>query len=206
MELNLWPVCDVRVGMRRILPLLALAGGLAGMFLSGTQVPLDRLLQNVEANLDNYPDRAEAHYLLGRLHSLAFSEMTRTTSVYAQPGNLPVLDDRSYTGPARPPEKSSLSAEARTHFERCLENYRKAIGQKPASALYHYSLGWIAEQAISFASELRADNNWQQLALNEYREAYRLSKDGDLATQGHLLPYIATEAGQGVIRLNGSMP
>ena len=58
----------MRSVISRILQVLVLAGGLTEYF-SVMMVPLDRLLLNVETQLDRYPDKSRGYCVPGRLHS-----------------------------------------------------------------------------------------------------------------------------------------
>ncbi len=64
--------------MRRFLFVLAVIGLVPAMATArwafqGAPVPLERLLTNVKAHLEAHRDDPHAYYVLGRLHSLAWS-------------------------------------------------------------------------------------------------------------------------------------
>ncbi len=158
-------------------------------FMRGEKVPLDRLVENVTANFAEYANQADAHYLLGRLESLAFSGEADSLEVFGRSDEqqLPVVATWSWVQEKTqaPPSATVLSTKTQELFFSSVEHYRQAIALDSKEALYHFSLGWMAEQAQRFAAQLGQPprnltgsdpTTWRLLAIREYREAYRLSE------------------------------
>lgn len=154
--------------MRAVFLLSLLPAFACGLFLSWPEVPVDRLKTNVKAHSAESGNPAEAQYLLGRLDSLAFSERVRSQKTAGPPRSTKVMPTK-----------------IRDLFFSSIEHYRQAIALSPESALYHFSLGWMADEALVFYPQLRSPPTnliandrtmtWRLLAIREYREAYRLS-------------------------------
>ena len=177
--------------IRRLSVFGILAFPLFGEFDPGTNVPLDRLIRNVTPIVQRRPD-AFGHYLLGRLYSLVFAAETPqdVVPILMKPDaknrdGLPELAAPYGDGPTSFVSKRPLTARRRQGLHSCLEHYSRAIAAAPKVPLYHYSLGWVREQAAQFARELGPPPNspadpenarraWLEQALAEYRTAFRL--------------------------------
>ena len=69
---------------------LAAPALLHAMFAMPESAPVDRLIKNTEAYLAKNPDKAEAHYTLGRIHYLAFILQAETIPAFrGREGELP---------------------------------------------------------------------------------------------------------------------
>ncbi len=53
-----------------------------GVWMRPTQAPVGRLVRNLDAAVREHPDSAQGHYLLGRVHSLAFTLKRREINVW----------------------------------------------------------------------------------------------------------------------------
>ncbi len=179
--------------------------------------PLERLLPNVQRYVQQHPNDAHGHYILGRLHSLAFARGMKTSVLYCP--NKP-LDFSPYEPffAERQKELSEPDNAALSHLAASIRHYRIAVRLKPKEALYWLGLAWVLEQGIKFADKLPAPflekpkivaaEEWRKEALNAYRQAFRLSVEKDLAQSNFLrgtlgLPSgsIAQEAGEAILRL-----
>ena len=119
-------------------------------FVTGEKVPLDRMIANVKSQFREYENKAEAHYLLGRLESLAFSGEADSVAVFRHEGErqLPQVAFWSWVHEqSEAPPQAPLSANAVDLFFSSVEHYRQAIALDSREALYYFSLGWMAEQA-----------------------------------------------------------
>ena len=65
----------LRVVMMSLLVLTASHSAWA-VFAMPSPAPVDRLIQNTQAYIDEHPDDATGYYTLGRIHYLAFSKST----------------------------------------------------------------------------------------------------------------------------------
>jgi hypothetical protein len=97
-----------------------------------SNVPVERLLENTRDYLRRRPDDAQAHYVLGRLHSMAFALGKEELQVASSPGPL----DR--TLPEFVPWESVITKRAGgiptvlapkqlVHLEASIRNYRQAV-------------------------------------------------------------------------------
>jgi hypothetical protein len=198
------------------LPLL-LAGLLQspfGLWVAPIELPLERLLRNVEDHIKKNPNDAQGYYVLGRLHSLAFAKETKTIAAYQ--------DDKRPL-PGLPPYESilvqrdaakKLTPEAMQHLGESIRNYQRATELGPNEAPAFLGLGWMLETGVKLAEQPNTfkqwkdlpqnANGWREGALAAYRKAYVLAVKPDLAS-GHVGPgansQISLEAGLGIERL-----
>lgn len=179
---------------------------LTAMWLMMPPVPMDRLILYTESVIRKNPNDAEGYYMLGRLQSLAFAMHTEAGAVLND-DKPPMLTDRT---PERKIGRTTgpLEATGIDHANRSLTNYRRAIELAPDSPLYHFSLGWMLEQCSHFADQLgaRPGGEWIDLALTEYRSAYRLASPEDRKKNLRLSPYLTEEAGSAVIEILKQQP
>jgi hypothetical protein len=196
---------------------LALAVPCAAIFVNaGQPVPLERLYRNVGALIQKNPKDPDAHYTLGRLHSLAFAReaqkdarVTRGNDAEKLPGFPPFEGVQ-----IRPMEPGKASDEALKHLGISIQEYTRATELDPRRSLFQLGLGWMLEQGVPYADRTPAPwlnppkkapaADWQQRSLDAYRKAYAMDRDKDLKS-GHQGPYadsaISLEAGEGILRL-----
>jgi hypothetical protein len=189
--------------------LLSLTALLGAHFPRGQKVPLDRLRKNVAAQFSEYRNPAEAHYLLGRLESLAFSEAADSVEVFPGPGHaaLPRVAVWSWVQENnQTPSPPRLAPQSKELFFSSIGHYRQAIALDPRNPLFRFSMAWMEQQGQRFVSEIGPPKpplapegettSWQTLAIRSYREAYRLAPT---PTRMGLGPQISVQAGQALI-------
>ncbi len=179
---------------------------LMAIFVGGPTVPMARLFSYTESVIKQNPSDAEAYYLLGRLHSLAFAQRTEL-GASVRDGEPPKLTDHLPNRVLRESTGKLTDADI-DHFNQSIANYKRAIELDPDSALYHFSLGWMQEQISNFAAAIGTDSNvdWIDRALAEYRAAYRLALPHDLKSRFYLEPYLSDEAGSSIIEILQKRP
>jgi hypothetical protein len=180
----------------------------------GVDVPVERLVTNVANYIKQHPQDAQGHYVLGRLHSLAYAHETNTLKINERnrqelPGFLPwesIIVKRSKQG--------ALTEKARNHLLESVRNYRRATELAPDQPMAFLGLGWMLESGAAYAPQLGAPpgearlgkdaNAWKKGALKAYRKAYSLALGGDLKRQAFgpaADPAISLEAGEGTVRI-----
>jgi hypothetical protein len=185
--------------MKAIASFLLLSSLAIAMFMHGEKVPVERLMANVKAHFAAYLNKAEADYLLGRLESLAFSGEAESVEVMGPSDNeqLPHVPFWAWVQETShaPVPLQTLSPRTRELFLSSIEHYRQAISLDSSQALYHFSLGWMAEQGQQFVSEIGSPadkiTSWRMLAIREYQEASRLAPTP--TTQG-IGPLVAAQS------------
>lgn len=208
---------------------LTLAAPGAARFASlGESVPIDRLLKNVGDYVAKRPNDAKGHYVLGRIHSLAFTQTVQEVRVITrdradgEDRPLALPEFHRYTSVLlveRDPGRGDLDAKARQHLARSVQHYRRATQLAPKEALYWLGYGWMLEQGAPYATVVAAPflprprkvgaDAWLEQALAAYRRAHALMLQDDLkqesfyATRGSS---ISLEAGEGILRLLGRRP
>ena len=153
----------------------------------GPQVPVDRLLANAIEDLRQHPDEAAREYLVGRLHSLKFSQQE---TAFRSPMPGPSVTPRTAPGP--------LMSEDIKEAEESIAHYRRAVELDPKSALYHFSLGWMLQEYSSHSKEHAA---LIDEALPEYRRAYHLALQEDLKQSYRFSALLSDQAGTAVVNI-----
>ncbi len=108
------------------------SAGFAKWAIRPRDVPVERLLENARAYLRRRPDDAQGHYVLGRLHSMAFAMGKNELTVANAPGPLDrtlpeflpydsVLSKRTGDAP------KVLTPKQLVHLEGSIRNYRRAV-------------------------------------------------------------------------------
>ena len=187
------------------------------MWVKPLRVPLERLLPNVQRYVQQNPKDAHGHYVLARLHSLAFAKGTKA-EVATHPNKPLYFSPLEPFFAERPKGAGAPDQTALDHLAKSIHHYRIAVQLKPEEALYWLGLGWVLEQGMKFADKLPAPflekpkivsaEEWRKQALNAYRQAFSLSIKKDLLMP-HLLRgewglpsgSIAWEAGEAILRL-----
>ena len=128
----------------------------SGMFMRAPEAPVDRLIENINAYLDEHPDDAEetakAHFLLARVHYIAFANQSPTIRS-GTPGSaeeLPNVTDPKIQW--LPEENQTLDEDALVaHAQEAIRHFMIVIAMEPDNALYHLGLAGILEQSADYA-------------------------------------------------------
>lgn len=136
-------------------------------------VPVDRVIANLEKLVANEPRVAQHRINLARAHVIAYA---------LKSGTIPVARGRESQGPAADPLRENVQPivkpttdpvkmkEARSHLGRALERYEQAIAIDPANALARLGHGWALEQSGATAKAIAAYRTAIDLAWkNEQR-------------------------------------
>ncbi len=153
----------------------AVAGGAMsrGMFMNASvKMPVDRAVGNVEAWIKEKPQDAQAYYVLGRIHSMAWAygpnlnlwgnpmgrgkDPATNAAGNADPfdGKLPGFAPYDSVEVRRDEAKKDATAEDMKHLEASIENYKKAVELAPKEALYELGLAWMLQEAGKVALNL----------------------------------------------------
>ena len=192
-----------------------IAGPASALFAPSPSVPTDRLITNINAYLKENPKDAQGHYLLARVHYMAF--VNRLDHVRSNdPGSaekLPRLTDPRQYGKAKG-EKID-EEQAVSHAIKAIDSFNQALRLDKDNALYHLGLAGLYEQAIPNANEMvpqpEVDNEdfpspkeqFITAALKHNLAAYKLDREAALAKEDIFLPFypVAYEAGKAYLRL-----
>lgn len=113
-----------------------------------TEIPVERLIENLERKLEAEPDNAQAHYLLARVHTMAFASGRNHARVNPDTG-APRFDDGA-SGTFIPPRgaapvsngQAETGKERREHLEVAICHYRRALELDPDHLPSQVGLGW----------------------------------------------------------------
>lgn len=205
--------------------LLALAPNARAMMMRPNQIPADRLIANLQAYIAEHPEDAQAYYLLGRVHYIAFFNKTESISGYGEGSaeelpNVPDPRSRMQQKPDQPLDTPEIIGHARL----AIANFQKAIDVDAENMMYHLGYAGILEQSAEHAEFIGklddlepldeddedAQGNLPDITTSYLEEAlainlfiYRESRDEALAKDSVFAPYypVAYEAGKAYLRL-----
>jgi hypothetical protein len=133
-------------------------------FASPQATPVDRLAKNIAAYVRENPNSADAYYLLGRIHGLAFRYNRGVVGTYGRDQNTDLpriardhLQDwlRIPSGDKTPP----LNDKERTkHLAESITNYAKAIQLDPVPAHYHLGLAFVLDKGRDYVAVVPPPN------------------------------------------------
>ena len=136
-------------------------------------VPLDRLVANLEASIAKEPKNAELRVNLARVHIMAFA--LKTTSI-------PVLRGMENKGPASkwlreneqpevtPTAEPAARKEAADHLSKAIQGYQEAIALAPDNAIARLGLAWAYQQSKDIPKAVAAYRAAIDVAWPQERE------------------------------------
>lgn len=128
------------------------------------EVPIDRIITNLEKDAEADPKSAATRHALARLHAMAYALRADTMKVRKrdqekgpawfgyEPKNMPFQ-----ATPSQDPEKEQKAFE---HLEKAIKLYAQTVELEPANALARLGHGWVLDQA-----------GQKEKAIAEYRQA-----------------------------------
>lgn len=151
-------VCTVVVSF-----LAAAAANAMFMRADTEKVPIDRLIANLEAQLEKEPKNVQKRFALARVHAMAFFRGLTEMEVNKR-DNLPWFG--YCNGLEHFPKKKGgdSSANAQAHLGRAIAHLRQVTTEAADNALYHLGYAWCLDQAGKTAD-----------ARTEYRKALELA-------------------------------
>jgi hypothetical protein len=116
------------------------------------QVPIDRLVANLEAELKKDPKNVQTPVNLGRLHAMAYALKTDTfPAARSKTGEveLPAYPPGSPELPrvVRPTSTPEQTAAAARHLKESIRHYEAALELEPDNMTARLGHGWVMEQA-----------------------------------------------------------
>jgi len=120
-------------------------------------VPVKRLVRNLTSRVEKNPKDAHAHYVLARVHSMAWARGTETLPVNPPekkdgvPGFAPWQTVREGRGAEAAPDRAATG-----HFHRSVVHYRHAVRLDGAQAVHHLGLAWMLDSGSRWVRVLGA--------------------------------------------------
>jgi hypothetical protein len=144
--------------MKRLLVLFALVPTVACAELRmGEEVPVKRLIKNVEASLKSKPADADQLFLLARLHSMAYALKKPAPPVYFKKWRDSASEFRFAPWVAIQLKvevaEATLSAPRLQHLRTSYLNYQKVVALNPESSLPKLGWGWVSEEAAQYPAQ-----------------------------------------------------
>jgi hypothetical protein len=114
-------------------------------------MPLDRVVANLDKFLKDHPDDAEAHYRLGRAHTMALETKTESVLAFGNEEHARPAEGswakrnwgRDKNAPQATPEQ------LKEHLRQAVEHLNKAISLRPQEARYRLTLACALEAGQS---------------------------------------------------------
>lgn len=138
-----------------------------------TQVPVDRLVANLEKELQANPKNVQTILNLARLHAMAFANKEETFPAAAPKSGEPELP--SYTPGAsqiprtvKPAPSPQNAVAAAQHLKEATRHYEAALALAPDNLTARLGHGWVLEQAGN-----------QKAAIAEYRKVIEQAWPGE---------------------------
>jgi tetratricopeptide (TPR) repeat protein len=159
-----------RACMLAVLVAVAGTAKLAALFVHPETrlVPIERLVANLERQIEAEPLNVQARINLGRLHAMAFALKVEEFPAFKGPAN----QEGPYYGPEagpvpaniRPASSPEHAAAAARHLKESIRHYEAAIALAIDNAVAHLGLGWVLQQSGDAAR-----------AISEYRRVVELA-------------------------------
>jgi hypothetical protein len=129
------------------------------------EIPVERLIKNLEATVAIYPDNVAAVLNLARTHAMAYSQKSEVATILEgqpefgwEPANVPVDRPVETTDPAK--QKA-----AERHLRAALALYERAAGMAPNDLLIRLGHAWLVERS---GNEPRAIQMYRDLIAREW--------------------------------------
>jgi hypothetical protein len=202
---------------------VAATGGHA-MFMPPQMVPVERLLKSAEAYATKNPKDAEAHYLLARVHYLAF--VTKRENI---PG-FPMLTQKGEGGKpevvapwmqgwnAQGDKGAALTAAAMVdHATKAHSEFKKAMELAPKKGLYVLGLASLIEEVKTWSDKAKPEGlppELQKITIEHLRKTYGeaftvgMPEDSKLKMRplSGLEEIVSYEAAKALVRLGKEQP
>lgn len=170
-------------------------------------VPLKDILPQIQKRVKDNPKDAHAHYLLGRIHSLAWATGGDQVRLVPAKGEdeLPTFAPYASVQISRQKQEKPDEA-ALKHLATSVEHYRKAVELDEKNGLYRLGYAWMLEQQLA-TGETDAAPSLQQV-IDEYVKAFDLTLERDIKTNDRLMAgdsFVSVEAANNAVRLIKTM-
>jgi tetratricopeptide (TPR) repeat protein len=122
-------------------------------------VPVDRLVENLEKIATGAPRDAQSRLNLARLHAMAFALKTDTVKVWkGREAQGPFLGFEAAHVPFKsiPATTAATLAAANVHMAKAIERYREVIALDPANLTAKLGYAWCLEQSGQKEAAIRA--------------------------------------------------
>jgi len=168
---------------KRTLALLALLPLCAtAKMMAPENVPVERLIKNVEAALKAKPNDPDQLFLLARLHSLAYAKQDAKASVYfAQRGD---LDSTFHFAPwmgvqdKDVPVRKTLSQVRLDHLRASYSTYKLAVKATPRAGLPKLGWAWVCEEAAKYPPQTGTFGSPKWLTASDFiKQATQLYRE-----------------------------
>ncbi len=133
----------------------ALVAPALAMFINDTEeVPIERLVTNLERRVERQ-DSAASHYVLGRVHAMAWARGGDTLRVNVEDAPAGKVDFAPWQTIRVSYQRRPMEAADKTHFWKAVHHYQEAVERDSKHALAHLGLGWMHHVGSDHATVLR---------------------------------------------------
>lgn len=178
------------------LVLLVLAISASAMFRRPDveKVPVDRLIENLQAQLEQAPKDTQKRYALGRLHAMAFWRGQFEAEQNRRDGQpwFGYCDRFQMPGPRQTKDDSGGAISPRDHLNKAIELLREVTKQDTNHLVARLGLGWCLEQSGDKAKARAEYQTTLNLAWAKEEKQRAIGPCGSLAeeTCRYLLPLL----------------
>ena len=169
-------------------------------------VPVSRLVANLERLVSENPGDARLLFNLGRVHAMAYALKTDSAQVWRGRE-----DEGVWTGyepehmqlEVKPPRDAAAEEAARVHLRRAIALYRQAVSFDDDSPVGHLSLGWALAQAGDKPAAIATLRKAAELAWKEDQKIPHLMHGWRSVTEEavrYLIPLLDPEADAGEVK------
>src|SRR5262245_9242493 len=109
-------------------------------------VPVARMVGNLEKRLARVPNSAQLHYTMARVHAIAYAQGVSSMRLGRMYGSQTPPDERQVGNEWRLPKEPGARSGDRKHLEQAVNHYREATRLDPADLAAALGCGWVLEQ------------------------------------------------------------
>jgi tetratricopeptide (TPR) repeat protein len=164
------------------------------------QVPVDRLVENLEKELKTNPGNVQTILNLARLHAMAFANKQETFPATTQKDGQPELPSYTPGSSQLPrtvaPASSESAASATQHLKEATRHYEAALALAPDNLTARIGHGWVLEQAGDKKAAIAEYRKVIEQAWPSEQKIKTLMPSQRVFTQeaaGYLIPLLDTE-------------
>ena len=171
------------------------------MSVETTQVPVDRLVANLEKELESNPGNVQTILNLARLHAMAFANKEETFPAAAPKADQPEVPSYSpgssqiprTVKPAPSPQGTATAAQ---HLKEATRHYEAALALAPDNLTARLGHGWVLEQAGNHKAAIAEYRKVVEQAWPSEQKIKALMPSQRMFTQeaaGYLIPLLDKE-------------
>jgi hypothetical protein len=180
----------MKIFIKTLCLLVAVSAAIAEFMLPPLEnVPIERLIANVQEKIRVNPNDKQWHYTLGRLYSMAATGAAKMPA--KKEDQMPFFSPEPQAGPMRHSVNAAKTPEAKKYLANAIESYQAALKLDTADLFSLMGLAWC------YAQDDQKDN-----AIDTYRKAHDIAWKQESGKSGlYHGSSITAESGEALIQL-----